>query len=97
MGAHDNLNIEGYDLVRLDDEGAENIMTVFNRVTEKYELWAEAPHYSGFTLIHDDRQYEFCREVSYTQAHGRCDQCLALRINGVVCHESGCPRQGEEG
>lgn len=21
----------------------------------------------------------------------KCDQCAALRINGVFCHETGCP------
>lgn len=24
----------------------------------------------------------------------RCDQCELLRINGVVCHEIGCPNMG---
>lgn len=25
----------------------------------------------------------------------RCDQCQLLRINGVVCHEIGCPNMGK--
>jgi hypothetical protein len=25
----------------------------------------------------------------------RCDQCEALMINGVFCHETGCPNQGK--
>ncbi len=24
----------------------------------------------------------------------KCDQCEQLRINGVVCHEIGCPNMG---
>jgi hypothetical protein len=24
----------------------------------------------------------------------KCDQCEALVINGVACHETGCPKQG---
>lgn len=24
----------------------------------------------------------------------RCDQCEALMIQGVFCHETGCPNQG---
>lgn len=23
--------------------------------------------------------------------HKRCDKCIALMINGVYCHEQGCP------
>jgi hypothetical protein len=25
----------------------------------------------------------------------RCDQCAATRINGVFCHEHGCPNTGK--
>ena len=25
------------------------------------------------------------------RAHGRCDDCAAAVINGVYCHEQGCP------
>ena len=24
----------------------------------------------------------------------KCDQCELLRINGVICHERGCPNMG---
>lgn len=24
----------------------------------------------------------------------RCDQCEILSINGIACHETGCPNQG---
>lgn len=24
-----------------------------------------------------------------------CDQCLAIMINGVFCHEIGCPNRGK--
>lgn len=24
--------------------------------------------------------------------HKRCDQCLAVMINGIYCHEHGCPK-----
>ena len=27
---------------------------------------------------------------------GRCDQCEAMMINGVFCHEQGCPNQGKD-
>ena len=26
----------------------------------------------------------------------RCDQCQLVRINGVVCHEIGCPNMGKQ-
>lgn len=26
-----------------------------------------------------------------------CDQCAPLAINGVFCHESGCPNCGSDG
>ena len=26
----------------------------------------------------------------------KCDQCDSLRINGVYCHETGCPNSGKE-
>jgi hypothetical protein len=26
-------------------------------------------------------------------AKKRCDQCVALMINGVFCHETGCPNK----
>lgn len=25
----------------------------------------------------------------------RCDQCAALYINGIFCHETGCPNEGK--
>ncbi len=25
-----------------------------------------------------------------------CDRCEVVRINGIVCHETGCPRQPKE-
>jgi hypothetical protein len=25
----------------------------------------------------------------------KCDQCEALMINGVFCHETGCPNSGK--
>jgi hypothetical protein len=27
----------------------------------------------------------------------RCDSCEALMINGVYCHETGCPKAGKRG
>lgn len=27
---------------------------------------------------------------------GHCDQCEALIINGVFCHEQGCPNQNKQ-
>ena len=26
-----------------------------------------------------------------TKTYGRCDQCEAAMINGLYCHETGCP------
>lgn len=26
---------------------------------------------------------------------GRCGQCVAVVINGVYCHEHGCPNKGK--
>lgn len=26
----------------------------------------------------------------------KCDQCQQIRINGIVCHEIGCPNQTHE-
>jgi hypothetical protein len=34
---------------------------------------------------------------TFTQSRaerGQCDQCEALRINGIYCHETGCPNAG---
>lgn len=31
--------------------------------------------------------------VSDGHVHVACSQCQALAINGVACHESGCPNQ----
>lgn len=31
------------------------------------------------------------RGTAYVGGRMRCDQCEALMINGVFCHESGCP------
>ena len=25
----------------------------------------------------------------------KCDECVAAMINGVFCHETGCPNQGK--
>jgi hypothetical protein len=91
----DNLTAEGYDFIR--DSYVDGSITVYNALTERYELWQEASDPSGFLiLIHEGQQYEFVREISYTVAHGRCDQCIAMTIQGTVCHESGCPRIGDE-
>ena len=37
-------------------------------------------------------------DLSYTPrnsgaVHVRCSQCEAMAINGVACHETGCPNQ----
>jgi hypothetical protein len=31
------------------------------------------------------------RAIADSPKHNRCDQCEALFINGVYCHETGCP------
>jgi hypothetical protein len=31
------------------------------------------------------------RAIDESPKHNRCDQCEALVINGLYCHESGCP------
>ena len=33
------------------------------------------------------------RTVPFRSIHVACSQCEALVINGVACHETGCPRQ----
>jgi len=40
-------------------------------------------------------------EIDYLEArgfdeHGRCDSCEALSINGIRCHETGCPNARHE-
>jgi hypothetical protein len=42
----------------------------------------------GFNLTTYDRS------TGYYQV--RCSQCEALVINGVACHEKGCPNQRKE-
>ena len=31
------------------------------------------------------------KAIDASPKHNRCDQCEALVINGVYCHETGCP------
>lgn len=90
----DNLTVEGYEFIR--DSYVEGAIMVKNVESGGYECWFESPHAACFTLHKDGIDYEFSHSVSYTVAHNSCDGCSVMRINGMVCHESGCPRQGED-
>ena len=43
------------------------------------------------------RGFDNARHIPFTkQYHVGCSQCAALAINGVACHETGCPNQTHE-
>lgn len=39
------------------------------------------------------RGFDRCSELASESIQVRCSQCAALVINGVPCHETGCPNQ----
>lgn len=39
------------------------------------------------------RGFDRCSELASESIQVRCSQCAALVINGVPCHEAGCPNQ----
>ncbi len=43
-----------------------------------------------------DRGFDLSEAVPYASRwHVRCSQCEALVINGLACHETGCPNAHE--
>ena len=41
--------------------------------------------------------FDLSKHVPFTRRFTvRCSQCAALAINGVPCHETGCPNQRHE-
>jgi predicted AlkP superfamily phosphohydrolase/phosphomutase len=51
---------------------------------------------SAITDAHDALQDAKEELKDYLDAHnGRCHSCEAMMIQGVYCHEAGCPAQGK--
>ena len=41
-----------------------------------------------------DKGFDLAEHVPFTKRYRiRCSQCQACAINGVACHETGCPNQ----
>lgn len=44
-----------------------------------------------------DRGFDESTHIPFTQTyHVRCSQCQAHAINGIACHETGCPNMRYE-
>lgn len=71
------------------------------RLEHDYERWAdsllvelEARGFDGCWLHEPDPNGDLADQNPC--AHVACSQCEALVINGVACHETGCPRATKE-
>jgi hypothetical protein len=71
-----------------------NFITV-ERMAEYYEI--EVDHCNSLISIgkyyHEQRVTRIKENEDYKNAKKRCDQCNPLVVNGVFCHETGCPTQ----
>lgn len=61
-------------------------------VIEK-EVYADADYLSADTSLEaeGDEMYYYVSIYYNLPEHIKCDQCEAAMINGVFCHETGCP------
>lgn len=41
----------------------------------------------------EERGFDRCHPTGRRGVHVGCSQCEALCINGIACHETGCPNQ----
>lgn len=52
--------------------------------------------YSRLAYVRDVLGFDLSTQAPFQPIRVRCSQCEALAINGVPCHETGCPNATHE-